>query len=480
MTDTTIILFRHDLRLQDHAALAAAITSKQRILPLYIFDEDKKQWPMGSASRWWLHHSLTRLNESLNQYGGKLYLRRGDTLAQLETIISDVNANKLYFSRGYEPRSRQIEEAIYQRWHEQIEVKRYGGYLLFEPEQVATGQGLPYKVFTPFWKTCLKLAEPVISKKTTFKQTHFYQPRIHCEKLEGWELLPTNPDWAQGLRDNWQPGEAGAKTALKQFLKQGLVNYDEDRDRPDIEGTSQLSPHLHFGEIAPVRIWHEVKQLSSADNVLQKQALSYLRELAWRDFSNHLLFHWPDLPDDSFKKEYNLFPWAEDKKALIAWQTGHTGFPIVDAGMRQLWHTGWMHNRVRMIVGSLLVKHLLIHWRHGEDWFWDTLVDADMANNAASWQWVAGSGADAAPYFRVFNPILQGKKFDPAGDYVRKWVPELAKLPSKYIHEPWEASSEVCREAEFSQGKSYPMPIIEHKAGRERALAAFKSFNDKR
>ena len=480
MSNTSIVLFRQDLRLHDHAALSAAIAAKQRILALYILDEDDKQWPIGSASRWWLHHSLAALNRSLKDYGGKLYLRCGDTLSHLEEIILAVDADKLFISRGYEPRARQIEEAIHERLHEQLEVKRYGGYLLFEPEQVETAQGQPYKVFTPFWKACLQLTEPNVSKRNTLKNAEFYQPKIKSDNLEDWRLLPTKPDWAAGMRNSWQPGEVGAQLALQRFLEQGLENYKNDRDRPDLMGTSLLSPHLHLGEISPIRIWYEVKNFSTGNKQLEKQAFCYLRELGWRDFSNHLLFHWPDLPDESFKKEYSHFPWKKNKKALNVWQSGQTGFPIVDAGMRQLWHTGWMHNRVRMIVGSLLVKHLLIHWREGEKWFWDTLVDADLANNSASWQWVAGSGADAAPYFRVFNPILQGKKFDPNGDYVRQWVPELAKLPNQYIHEPWEANLDILEGAGIKLGEDYPEPVIEHKMGRERALSAFKTFNESR
>ncbi len=479
MSNTTIVLFRSDLRLQDHPALSAAIRSGQRILPVFILDEDERDWPMGSASRWWLHHSLQALNKSMKEFGGKLYLRYGDTLSHLQEIISKVDANKLYFCRAYEPRLRNIEDKIYQRWHEKIEVKRYGGYLLFEPEDVQTGNGSPFKVFTPFWKACLKLTAPGLGNKTSINKANFYQPHIDQDKLEDWRLLPDKPDWASGFRDNWEPGEVGALKSLKRFLESGLDNYDEDRDRPDYSGTSKLSPHLHFGEISPVRIWHEVKKFSEGNKQLEKQAYSYLRELGWRDFSNHLLFHWPHISDQPFREEYKSFPWKKDMQALKAWQMGKTGYPIVDAGMRQLWHTGWMHNRVRMIVGSLLVKHLLLHWHEGGHWFWDTLVDADLANNSASWQWVAGSGADAAPYFRVFNPILQGKKFDPNGYYVRKWIPELKQLSDKYIHEPWEADQQILEKAGIILGEHYPTPIIDHKLGREGALAAFKEFNDK-
>ncbi len=459
-------------------ALSAAVSGGSKVLPLYIFNEDDKQWGMGSASRWWLHHSLTALSHDIESLGGRLYLRRGNTLQILEQLLEQVEVKQLYFSRTYEPRQRKIEDAIYERWHKQLEVKRYGGYLLFEPEQVLTGQGQPYKVFTPFWKACLTKQAPHPGKQKSFKKADFYNHDIETDALDDWQLLPVQPDWSAGLRENWQPGERGAETALQVFIQSALAHYEEDRNRPDRSGTSRLSPHLHFGEIAPVRVWHEIQLAIAGDEQMAEQGLSYLRELGWRDFSNHLLFNWPDLPDNPFRPEYSSFPWQQDKPALRAWQRGQTGYPIVDAGMRQLWHSGWMHNRVRMIVGSFLVKHLLLHWREGELWFWDTLVDADLANNAAGWQWVAGSGADAAPYFRVFNPILQGKKFDPEGDYVRQWVPELTRLSSRYIHEPWQADTSTLAAAGIELGKNYPQPLIEHGAGRQRALDAFAAFKD--
>ena len=478
MTEITLFLFRNDLRLQDNAGLAAALAGDQPVLPLFVFD-DKRDWSPGSASRWWLHHSLAALTADIEKLGGSLCLRRGDTLAQIEDILSNLQVNKIVFSRSYEPGQCAIEEAVYEQWHEQIEVKRYGGHLLFEPEQILTGQGQPYKVFTPFWKACLAQPEPCLPEPLPLKKADFYKGSVASDKLDDWALLPTSPDWANGLRETWQPGEAGAAKTLDNFLQTALANYDSDRDRPDRVGTSMLSPHLHFGEIAAARLWQTIKQHTAGDNKLRAQGMSFLRELGWRDFSNHLLFNWPHLPEQAFRSEFSRFPWKKDKRALARWQKGLTGYPIVDAGMRQLWHTGWMHNRVRMIVGSFLVKHLLIHWREGEDWFWDTLVDADLANNAAGWQWVAGSGADAAPYFRVFNPILQGKKFDPEGDYVRCWVPELATLDKKYIHEPWEADNDILAQASITLGQDYPSPIIEHSEGRKRALAAFQTFRQK-
>ncbi len=480
MANTTLYLFRNDLRLRDNPAWAAATNTTGSVLPLYVLDEDNTHSRPGGATRWWLHHSLSALASEISAAGGKLYLRQGDCVDVLESILQDTRVDRIVLSRGYEPRQRQVEQAIHDNWHEQYEIKRYGSYLLFEPEQIQNGQGLPYKVFTPFWKACLSMPEPAPGKSSAAKDIDFYKPRIASDKLEDWDLLPTRPDWAGGLKGHWQPGEAGAHEQLQRFLKDGLHSYDSDRDLPAINGTSCLSPHLHHGEISPLRIWFEVKKFAANDAALQKQAMSYLRELGWREFSNHLLFHWPELPEQPFRPEFTDFPWQEDEQSLRAWQQGRTGYPIVDAGMRQLWHTGWMHNRVRMIVGSLLVKHLLIHWHHGERWFWDTLVDADQANNSAGWQWVAGSGADAAPYFRVFNPILQGKKFDPDGEYVRRWVPELQQLGKTHIHTPWEADATTLAAAGITLGKDYPRPIVDHAAGRKRALAAFETFNSKR
>lgn len=476
MSNTTLYLFRNDLRLKDNPGLSAACNSGQPVLLLFILDNADKNWRIGSASRWWLHHSLQSLHSSIEKHGGSLILRKGNTVSILDEIINQANVNKLYFSRTYEPAQVKIEENIFFSFHDQIEVKQFGGYLLFEPEQIKTGNDQPYKVFTPFWKKCLKQPEPCLSKQKTSKLKIASCFKVRCDELNDWCLLPNEPDWASGLRDKWQPGEDGAHYTLKEFIQSGLQNYDVERNRPDRDGTSCLSPYLHCGEIAPARIWYEVKQQVDRYKSKTKSGMTFLRELGWRDFSTHLLYNWPDLPNSPFRPEYKNFPWKKNRKILVAWQKGQTGYPIVDAGMRQLWHSGWMHNRVRMIVASFLVKHLLIHWREGEDWFWDTLVDADLANNSVSWQWIAGSGADAAPYFRIFNPILQGKKFDPNGDYVRRWVPEVAMLPGQYIHEPWITPEEVLNKANIELGREYPLPIIEHDVGRYNALYAFRNF----
>ena len=479
MPETTLYLFRNDLRLSDNPAFTAACNSDQPVILLFILDDSpKNKWTAGSASRWWLYHSLQSLYEDIKESDGKLYLRRGDTIKILDEIIRQASVNKLYFSRAYEPYQRNIEDQIYAKWNGQIEIKRYGSYLLFEPEQIQTGNNQPYKVFTPFWKSYLKKPEPQLTRTKLKQEINFSSLKIEQGQLDSWGLLPTKPDWATGLRDNWKPGEANAKLILQEFLDNAIAAYESDRNRPDIKGTSCLSPYLHFGEISPVRIWIEVKKYMNKNQAYCKSGMSYLRELGWRDFSNHLLFHWPDLPEAPFRKEFKQFPWKKNKNALLAWQKGQTGYPIVDAGMRQLWYTGWMHNRARMIVASFLVKHLLIYWNEGEDWFWDTLVDADLANNAASWQWIAGSGADAAPYFRIFNPILQGKKFDPEGNYVRRWVPEIAKLETQYIHEPWNTPKQELEQANIRLGQTYPWPIIEHDVARKRALAAYEEIKN--
>ena len=476
MTNHTLFLFQNDLRLNDNAGLAAACQSGQPVILLYILNEalpDGKNRAIGGAGRWWLHHSLRALADDIKTRGGRLILRRGRPLKILDEIIAEAGVNRLYFSRGYEPAARGLEEDIHARYHDRIEVKRFAGHLLFEPEQIAQASGLPYKVFTPFWRACLAQAEPRPAGPWPDKPPALNRISLASEALDSWRLAPRKPDWAAGLRAAWRPGERGAERALDRFLDGAVTDYGAGRNRPDRDGTSCLSPHLRFGELAPARIWQQTRARVKAQ-AAQKSALAFLRELGWREFSSHLLFHWPSLPEQPFRPEFADFPWTPDRAALTAWQRGRSGYPLVDAGMRQLWQTGWMHNRARMVTASFLVKHLLIHWREGEAWFWDTLVDADLANNVAGWQWVAGSGADAAPYFRIFNPILQGKKFDPEGVYVRKWAPELKKLPTQYLHEPWLAPASVLADADVRLGETYPRPLIEHAVGRERALAAFR------
>jgi deoxyribodipyrimidine photo-lyase len=476
MANPAIQWFRSDLRLADNSALTAALESDRPLIALFILDDATPgDWRAGGASRWWLHHSLAQLDAELRSRGGRLVLRRGDTLTELERLIMATGADELCFSRSYEPYAVELERRVHDELADRLEVRRYGGSLLFEPERLRTKAGQPFRVFTPFWKTCLQEPDPPAPRAAP-EHIEFYRDAVDSDELSDWALLPTSPDWADGLRAHWTPGEAGADAALRDFVDDAVGVYHDRRDRPDVRGTSRLSPHLHCGEISPRQAWHAVKSELHIDPKLSRGGGSFLRELGWREFSHHLLSHWPQLPHEPFREEFAAFPWRRNARKLASWQRGETGYPLVDAGMRELWETGWMHNRVRMVAASFLIKHLLIPWQDGEAWFWDTLVDADLANNSAGWQWVAGCGADAAPFFRIFNPIIQGKKFDPDGAYVRRWVPELARLPDKYLHEPWSAPAAVLADAGVTLDKEYPKPIVEHRAARERALQAFKSL----
>ncbi|MEM6640725.1 MAG: deoxyribodipyrimidine photo-lyase [Pseudomonadota bacterium] len=471
-TAPIIVCFRQDLRLSDHAALSAAAKTDRPILPCFIYDDASPgPWVPGGASRWWLHHSLTSIAADLEQYGVSLVIRRGAWADTLTELAHECDAHAVYWTRGYEPWFREQEEKLRSTLQTR-ETKRYPGGLLFEPEAIETGSGGPYKVFTPFWKACLKVAEPgavLPAPKSLNALTETPSSLSVCDL----DLLPTKPDWSGGLAEAWTPGEAGAHDRLNAFAEDHIGQYDEQRDLPARPGTSMLSPHLHHGELSPRQVWHAAHAAAVAGQ-RQGGIDVFLSEIGWREFSYHLLFHWPHLPEQPFREQFSGFEWREEAHDLRAWQRGQTGIPIVDAGMRQLWHTGWMHNRVRMIVASLLVKNALIHWREGEDWFWDTLVDADLASNAAGWQWVAGSGADAAPYFRIFNPVTQSARFDPEGDYLRRWVPEIAKLGKKHIHDPGSAPADVLKAAGIKLGQTYPRPMVDLKATRQRALDTYK------
>jgi deoxyribodipyrimidine photo-lyase len=352
-----------------------------------------------------------------------------------------------------------------------LSAESFNGALLFEPWELKTRAGGPFKIFTPFWRTAMDSPSPPRKPYPAPKKLNGFAEKIASDDVAMWKLLPVKPDWAGGLRDTWTPGEAAAQEHLEAFRENVVTGYTKSRDLPGETGTSRLSPYLAFGEISPHQIWHATRHWEPGSG----QA-AFLRQIIWREFCTHLLYHFPHLPAAPLRQEFADFPWKRSKKALQAWQQGRTGYPIVDAGMRELWHTGWMHNRVRMIVASFLVKHLLLPWRAGEDWFWDTLVDADLANNAANWQWVAGCGTDSAPYFRVFNPVLQGEKFDGDGAYVRHWVPEIANLEDDWIHKPWEAPEAALKGAGIVLGKTYPAPIVDHKTARAQALAAFKEI----
>lgn len=463
-----VVWFRQDLRLVDNPALIYAAKNKQKILPLYILDDENSgQWQMGAASRCWLHQSLSTLNRRLN---GHLCLAKGDALSVLDSILRQKNVTAVYWNRCYEPwrikRDALIEAMIIDKG---IEVKSFNGSLLCEPHTILKKDGTPYKVFTPFYEKGLSVQLSPRPPRPVPARLNWYKHTI--TSLRALKLL-SNVQRYQSIKKKWTPGEEGAQQRLSAFLQGGLSDYKEGRDYPARESTSYLSPHLHFGELSPCQIRHTIQNRMRVQQ-LEKQGAHFLRELGWREFSYYLLYHFPDLPEKNMQPKFDHFPWRDDKRMITYWQKGQTGYPIVDAGMRELWQTGYMHNRVRMIVASFLVKNLLQHWHHGEKWFWDMLVDADLANNSASWQWVAGCGADAAPYFRIFNPVTQGEKFDTHGNYTRRYVPELATLPDKYLHCPWSAPEAVLKSSGIVLGDDYPFPIVELKASRESALSAF-------
>ena len=473
-TKPYIVWFRQDLRVADNPALDAASESGQPILPIYILDDESADaWRMGAASRWWLHQSLASLDRSLD---GHLRFFAGSAAAILPKLAANVGAAGVAWNRCYEPwriaRDRDIKRALAA---DGIDVESFNGSLLFEPQTVMKKDGTPYKVFTPFYrKGCLEAAPAPGQPLSAATPAAFDESPLGL-KLDELGLMP-GIRWYEEMAATWQPGEDGAHARLQQFLEHGIRQYKDGRNRPDQEHVSRLSPHLHFGEISPRQVWHAAQGFQAREG-FESDVDHFLSELGWREFSHYLLYHWPELPRKNLQAKFDRFPWRDDPAALECWQRGQTGYPIVDAGMRELWRTGYMHNRVRMIVGSFLVKNLMLHWHHGEDWFWDTLVDADLANNSASWQWIAGCGADAAPYFRIFNPVTQGQKFDPNGDYVRAHIPEIAALPNRFLHSPWEAPADVLEAAGIGLGKDYPQPIVDLKATRARALDAFSSLS---
>lgn len=477
MTDRPVILWlTRDLRVADHPALAAAGETGRPVIPLFVLDDDAPgAWRRGGASRWWLHHSLARLADSLQRLGAPLVLRRGDSCDEIAAVVREARADAVYCSRGYEPWARRLEASLKDRLDgDGVELRRFAGHLLVEPDRVETKTGGPYKVYTPFWRSVSAL--PMRTPLPAPDKLHGPAKAPAGMALDELELLPRRPNWATGFEPLWQPGEAGARARLTEFLEKDVARYHDERNRPDRPATSRLSPHLAFGEITPAECWRAASLLAERVPRAAEGAGVFMKEVVWREFSYHLLFHFPNLPEAPFRPEFERFPWAPAKGALEAWRRGRTGYPIVDAGLRELWQTGWMHNRVRMITASFLIKDLLVSWQDGEAWFWDTLVDADLASNAASWQWVAGSGADAAPYFRIFNPITQGEKFDPDGAYVRRYVPELARLPAEHIHAPWLAPQPVLAAAGVRIGETYPAPIVDHAAARTYALAAYAAI----
>jgi deoxyribodipyrimidine photo-lyase len=473
-----IVWLRQDLRLADQPALAAATATGRPVLPVYVLDSEiGGRWRLGGASRWWLHGSLAALDAACRDAGGLLLLRRGPVVPVLCELARVVGAGDVFWNRHVEPFWRQAEaEAARQLAAAGVTVRTFPGSLLFAVGEVIGRNGRPPRVFTPFWKACLRAAPPAEPLPAP-DRIDTPSPLPAGDALEDWGLLPRAPDWAGGLRETWAPGERAALARLERFLADDLAAYRDNRDRPEPAVTSALSPHLHFGEISPRQIWHATAMRAAHAPTVAAAAEAFLRELGWREFYANILVDAPSLPDEPLDVRFADFPWSDDRRSLDPWRKGRTGYPIVDAGMRQLWHVGWMHNRVRMIVASFLIKDLLIPWQEGEAWFWDTLVDADLANNAGSWQWVAGCGTDAAPYFRVFNPTTQGERFDPRGDYVRRWIPELAALPDRWIHRPWQAPPLELAAAGVRLGETYPLPVIDHTAARERALAAFAALD---
>jgi deoxyribodipyrimidine photo-lyase len=473
-----IVWFRDDLRLSDHPALHAASRIGVPVVCLYVFDERSdalrppKARRLGGAARWWLAQSLRALQASLGRVGSPLVLRSGPAAQVITDLARETGAGTVFWN--------EIAQAPHQAVAEQVDAalgatgvatQSFRGDLLVRPSDLRNKEGRGLRVFTPFWRRLQALGDrpaPLPAPETLRAL-----PNLASDGIESWRLEPAQPDWAFGLRESWTPGEASGQARFREFLESGVTGYSRERDRPDRNGTSRLSPHLRFGEISPRQVWHAARFAAAERPALSGDIDKFMSELGWREFCRHLLFDMPDLAERNLQPSFDAFPWRQDDQALRAWQQGQTGYPLIDAGMRELWRTGVMHNRVRMVAASFLVKHLLIDWREGEKWFWDTLIDADPGSNPANWQWVAGSGADAAPYFRVFNPVLQGEKFDPDGAYVRRWVPEVARLPTGLIHRPWSASPLELRGAGVELGTTYPEPIVDHKVGRERALRAY-------
>jgi deoxyribodipyrimidine photo-lyase len=468
-----IVWFRNDLRLTDNPALPAAIAGGGRVIAVYVWSpQEEAPWSPGDASRWWLHHSLDVLAAQLAAAGSRLLLRRGPAAQALAQLVHETGASQVHANGRCEPVARQQEKTVAQALQMAgARLDLHDGGLLLSPPRLHTAAGTPFRRFTPFWQALqVQLTHEDLSAAPDRLPT--VPQSLASEPFTSLGLLPRH-DWAGGLTHHWQPGEAGAHRRLQATVESVLPRYATARDRPDQDATSRLSPHLHFGEISPRRVLAALEAAAGDSPALDSQVAALWREIGWREFSAHLLWHYPTLPQEPLDERFAAFPWHDDPERLHAWQRGRTGVPLVDAGMRELWHTGFMHNRVRMITASFLTKHLLQPWQAGARWFWDTLVDADLASNSQNWQWVAGCGADAAPYFRVFNPVLQGHRFDPEGDYVRRWVPELASLSKRHLHAPWQAPESALRAAGVRLGETYPRPIVDLATGRQTALAAY-------
>ena len=473
----TIVWFRKDLRTLDNPCLHYALGAGLEVIPVFIWDKDDGgQWSPGSASRWWLHNALESLQSSFDKLGGKMIFRTGKTEEIIPKLVSETCAKSVCFSRVYDPAGLATQNLVENILKKQgVSTHSFNSSLLNEPWEIKNGTGRPFKVFTPYWKS---------SRNAIHREPASYRPHelpfptepIQSQRLEEMDILPNHP-WTEKLSAYWNVSEGAAHNLIAQTANQVTRSYSSHRNIPSVAGTSRLSPYLAWGLVSPRQICQAVLQAQRKDNA--KGVEDYLAEIGWREFSYHLLYHFPSIPDRPLRPKYANFPWRKDREALQKWKYGQTGYPLVDAGMRQLYETGWMHNRVRMVVASFLVKHLLISWTEGARWFWDTLIDADLASNTQGWQWAAGCGADAAPYFRIFNPILQGEKFDSTGDYSKHWIPSLAKVPPKWIFRPWEMPAELLAECDLRLGENYPKPCIDHVTARNRALSALASFNDK-
>lgn len=467
---TTIVWYRRDLRVDDHAALAHA-AERGRVVPVYVRDPGEGgDWAPGGASDWWRHQSLRTLGDKLAELGSALVLRRGDAAEEIERVAKAVGADRVAFTESIEPDAQERDDRVeHALGRAGIDAERFPANLIWPVGTVMTKGGDPYQVFSPFWKAGVRSGEPdePVSAPKSLKGPETAPESLDLDELG---LLP-EIDWAGGMRERWNPGEPGAWGALSAFIRDRLDDYHDARNRLDIPGWSAMSPHIHFGEVSVRRIWHTIA--GGRDWEKDKGREHYLREVGWREFAQHLLNHFPETTDKPLRDSFDDFPWSDNDDHLRAWQRGRTGYPVVDAAMRNLWAEGWMPNRARMIVASFLCKDLLIPWQRGAEWFWDTLVDADLGSNTLGWQWTAGCGADAAPYFRVFNPVSQGEKFDPDGDYVRRWVPELADLDKRVIHKPWDAGEIELSAAGVVLGEDYPERIVDHARAREKALEAF-------
>lgn len=485
---TALVWFRHDLRLADHPALYHAAKGHDAVVPLFVWaPHEEGDWAPGGAHRWWLHRSLQALDADLRERGSRLVVREGDSLEELRAVLRHTGADAVYWNKRYAPALRERDLAVAEALRaDGVPFHTLEGRLLHDPDAIQTTSGGPYHVYTPFWKKFRDVVEvppPIEAPRLgETRAPERWPASVEVGALGLTAEAQDGVDWADGFDALWGPqapgravGERGAHQRLAHFVAHGLADYDAMRDRPGRDGTSLLSPRLHHGELSPRQVWHAVEAWVE-NAAMRTQADAYLQEVVWREFSYHLLYHYPETTTEPLKDKFEAFRWRHAPAKLKRWQEGQTGYPIVDAAMRQLWRTGWMHNRLRMVVASFLTKDALVHWQEGARWFWDTLVDGDLGNNTMGWQWSAGCGADAQPFFRIFNPVSQGEQHDPDGTFVREWVPELAGLPDKYIHHPWDAPADVLEAAGVTLGETYPEPLVDHTEARRKALSVYNEI----